>query len=272
MQTVKRIYPSERKPSKWMSYLLLFLSLVIVLSGIATKGRDAPVIESVPDATPEPMTDSFDETKATREITLPETKYYALQLGAFENEQSAIEQAELFRKRGAAGYLWQDNRYRVLAAVYPLKEDAQRVRDQLKEQHAVDSYLFEITLPQLKLRLSGMNGQLDILEAAFIHADDTVAALQSLSVTLDRQEISNEEALQHLATRKQQLDQVSARLHQRFAYPGNAAVNQLIAFFNDFGDFADGLSPDLTNAGLSVAVKHQTLRCLQLIYQLRDTL
>lgn len=272
MQTTKRIYPSERKPSKWMSYLLLFLSLVIILSGLFTKGREVPSIEPIAEVTPEPFTDSFDETRATREITLKEQQWYALQLGAFENEDSAREQAALFQKRGAAGYLWQDSRFRVLAAVYPLRDDAQRVRDQLQENHAVDSYLFEIALPALMLRLTGMNGQLDILEAAFIHADDTIAALQSLSVTLDRQEISNEEAAEQLRIRMQQLDQVSTRLSQRFAQPRNNAVNQLIAFFDDYGEFVNGLSSDLTNAGLSVAVKYQTLRSLWLMVQLRDTL
>ena len=272
MQTSKRIYPGERKPSKWMSYLLLFLSLVIILSGLFTKGRDEPVIEPIADATPAPLTDSFDETRATREITLPEGKWYALQLGAFENEKSAKEQADLFRKRGAAGYLWQDDRFRVLAAVYPMKEDAQRVREQLRENHAVDSYLFEITLPQLKLRLSGMNGQLDILEAAFIHAEDTIAALQTLSVTLDRQEISNEKAMEQLRIRLEQLEQVSARLSQRFVSPRNSVVEQLIAFFDDYGNFVKQLDPAFTNAELSVAVKYQTLRSLWLMVQLKGTL
>ena len=272
MQTNKRIYPSERKPSKWMSYLLLFLSLVIVLSGLFSRGGDQSSIEAVTESTPPPLTDSFDETRTTKEITLERQAWYALQLGAFENETSATEQAQLFRKRGAAGFLWHDNRFRVLAAVYPLKDDAQRVREQLQENHAVDSYLFEITLPELRLRLTGMKGQLDILEAAFIHADDTIAALQALSLSLDRQEISNQEAAQQIRLRSEQLYQVSARLEQRFVQPRNTAVVQLIAFFADYSEFADSLDPSVSNATFSVAVKYQTLRSLWLLHQWRDTL
>ena len=34
MQTRKRVYPSERKPAKWVSFSLLFLSAVILFSGM----------------------------------------------------------------------------------------------------------------------------------------------------------------------------------------------------------------------------------------------
>ena len=32
MQTGKRVYPRQREPGKWLSYLLLFLSAVVVIS------------------------------------------------------------------------------------------------------------------------------------------------------------------------------------------------------------------------------------------------
>ena len=34
MQTGKRVYPRQREPGKWLSYLLLFLSAVVVISGV----------------------------------------------------------------------------------------------------------------------------------------------------------------------------------------------------------------------------------------------
>lgn len=272
MQTNKRVYPSERKPSKWLSYLLLFLSAVVIFSGLASRRADQPTIEPLATATPVPLEEGFDETRETREITLGRCSWHALQLGAFEQESSANELAAQYQKRGAAGFVWQDSRYRVLAAVYPLREDAQRVREQLNERHSVDSYLYEITLPEIHLRLGGMKGQLDILEAGFLHAEDAVAGLQELSVIMDRQEISNEEAIARLMNQKEQLDLVALRLQQRFTQPRNAAVQQLIDFFRDYSAFVESLNASDSSAALGQRVKYQTLRSIRLLWQLRDSL
>ena len=70
MQTGKRVYPRQREPGKWVSYLLLFLSAVVVLSGLVSRGGDL-TIQPVPTATPIPTDAYFDETVEEREITLP---------------------------------------------------------------------------------------------------------------------------------------------------------------------------------------------------------
>ena len=158
MQTRKRVYPSERKPAKWVSYSLLFLSAVILFSGVAARSGGDAVFEIVATPSPIPLDAAFDETRETREITLNGSVWYALQLGAFETEEAAGQLAEQFQRRGAAGYLWPEERFRVLAAVYPEKEDAQAVRQQLRDQHDVDSYLFEISIPSVSLRMTGMRG------------------------------------------------------------------------------------------------------------------
>ena len=180
MQTRKRVYPSERKPAKWVSYSLLFLSAVILFSGVAARSGGDAVFETVATPSPIPLDAAFDETRETREITLNGSVWYALQLGAFETEEAARQLAEQFQRRGAAGYLWPEERFRVLAAVYPEKEDAQAVRQQLRDQHDVDSYLFEISIPSVSLRMTGMRGQIDILEAAFLHAEELIRQMERI--------------------------------------------------------------------------------------------
>ena len=107
MQTGKRVYPRQREPGKWLSYLLLFLSAVVVISGVVSRGGDL-TIEPAATATPIPTDAYFDETVEEREITLPSATWYALQLGAFESETAAQELGQQFVKRGAAGYVWHD--------------------------------------------------------------------------------------------------------------------------------------------------------------------
>ena len=264
MPTSKRVYPADRKPAKGLSYLLLFLSAVVILSGLAGRGLDAPVIQAVPTPSPIPLLDAFDETPEEREVSLTGAVWYALQLGAFEDEAAAKELAERFRLRGAAGYLWQDGRYRVLAAIYPSKEDAQNVRRQLLAQHAIETFLYEVSLPALTLRVNGMKGQIDVLEAAFLHANELILGLQELSVRLDRQEANAAEARERLLALAGQTDLVALRLEQRFPAPREQTIQGLIALFRTYRAFCDG--QDATQSAVTCGrdIKHQAIQCLRL--------
>ena len=272
MQTRKRVYPSERKPAKWVSYSLLFLSAVILFSGVAARSGGDAVFETVATPSPIPLDAAFDETRETREITLNGSVWYALQLGAFETEEAAGQLAEQFQRRGAAGYLWPEERFRVLAAVYPEKEDAQAVRQQLRDQHDVDSYLFEISIPSVSLRMTGMRGQIDILEAAFLHAEELIRQMERISETLDRQEITPAEAAGELNTLREQVELVALRMEQRFLSPRNAAVTGLIGLMRDYAAFAREKTGQESNALLSRQLKYQTIQTIRLLLELTDEL
>ena len=272
MQTRKRVYPSERKPAKWVSYSLLFLSAVILFSGVAARSGGDAVFETVATPSPIPLDAAFDETRETREITLNGSVWYALQLGAFETEEAARQLAEQFQRRGAAGYLWPEDRFRVLAAVYPEKEDAQAVRQQLRDQHDVDSYLFEISIPSVSLRMTGMRGQIDILEAAFLHAEELIRQMERISETLDRQEITPAEAAEELNTLREQVELVALRMEQRFLSPRNAAVTGLIGLMRDYAAFAREETGQESNALLSRQLKYQTIQTIRLLLELTDAL
>ena len=272
MQTRKRVYPSERKPAKWVSYSLLFLSAVILFSGVAARSGGDAVFETVATPSPIPLDAAFDETRETREITLNGSVWYALQLGAFETEEAAGQLAEQFQRRGAAGYLWPEDRFRVLAAVYPEKEDAQAVRQQLRDQHDVDSYLFEISIPSVSLRMTGMRGQIDILEAAFLHAEELIRQMERISETLDRQEITPAEAAEELNTLREQVELVALRMEQRFLSPRNAAVTGLIGLMRDYAAFAREKTGQESNALLSRQLKYQTIQTIRLLLELTDEL
>lgn len=271
MQGGKRVYPRRREPGRWLSYLLLFFSTMIVLSGLMWRGGEL-TIEAAPTATPIPTDAYFDETPEQREVTLPSATWYALQLGAFESETAAGELAGQFSRRGAAGFVWHDGRYRTLAAVYPTREDAQNVRMQLREVYEIDSYLYQIDLPALHVLLGGMKGQLDILEAAFAHAHDLAENLHAVSVALDRQEISGAEAAQALSALGAQVDTVALRMRQRFTSPRHATVEGLLGCFEDYAAFLETLNETDSAVTMGMRLKHQTLSTLYRLKGVYDAL
>lgn len=273
MQDNRRVYKTGGFGSRWLSYLLLFLCVVVLLGGLLGRDGNGGVdIAVAPTQTPIPTDEVFDETPESRDIDLPARQWYALQLGAFESEQAANELAERFRLRGAAGYVWQDGRYRALAALYPTKDDAQSVRRRLSEQHTVDTYIYIVELPDVRLRLSGMRGQLDITEAAFKQAHDLVASLQALSVSMDRQESGVEEALITLGAIRRQTDNIALRLRQRFPEPRHGTVTGLLNLYDDYAGFTAGINPSLSVVELTVLVKRQTFESLRRLKDVYDGL
>ena len=106
MERSRRVYPSQRSKDGWLSGLMLFLSAVVVLSGLVFRGEENTLlIERAATPTPIPLEEKFDETPAQKELDLPEATWYALQLGAFEQKEAAQQLAQKYRRRGAGGYL-----------------------------------------------------------------------------------------------------------------------------------------------------------------------
>ncbi len=272
MQENRKIYPSGQKPARWIGWLLLVLSAVIVLTGLGSHQSSSGTITPLPTATPLPMDERFDETMETTEWTLPEVCWYALQLGAFDSEESAQALAAQYRQRGAAGYIWQDERHRVLAAIYATEADARSVRQQISQLHEVECYLYCIRLPSIRVSIHGMRGQIEILQAAFLHAGDLIDTLQQYTLQSDRSEIGRDELRASLHSLLSQTEVVRQRMQQRFPEPRNATVSGLIALFSDYAGFVSALDQEEADVFLGAQLKHQTIHSLDLLRQVYDTL
>ncbi|MBO5500532.1 MAG: SPOR domain-containing protein [Clostridia bacterium] len=272
MQDRRKVYPSGHAPIRWISWLLLLAAAVVFLGGLLPSRKPSGTITPLPTETPYPLTESFDETMETCQWSLPAVEWYALQLGAFDNEASAKTMAEQFQARGAAGYLWQEERFRLLAAIYASETDARNVRQQISQQHEVESYLYRISLPPVAVSIHGMRGQIEILQAAFGHASDLITAMQETGLAADRGESTREEQLAKLSALDEQMQLVKLRLYQRFPEPRNSCVTGLIQLFDDYSGFATSMDPQETEVMFSTKLKYQTLRSLDLLRQVYDIL
>lgn len=272
MERQKRVYPLKQNSRILCSILLGFAALIIVSGLIHENDFESFMLEKQASPTAIPMNEAFDETATEMTVDLPAAEWFAIQLGAYESAESANESAQVFQKRGAAGFLWLDGRYRVLAAVYPERADAQNVREQLREQHNIDSYLYTIALPAVSMKLKGMQGQLEILRAAFEHANDLAVHLQNVWLSLDRQEISLQEAFTKLDAVHTQINLVALRLRQRFSKPYHVTVQALLDCFEQYDTFlAQNLQLESTVA-LGTKLKYQTFLTLQHIQKVYQTL
>lgn len=263
----KRTYRAPGGGKRILTGVLLFVSCVLILMGLLRDGNGGLSFELKVTPTPTVIGKVFDETFVEREISLPARSWYAIQLGAFDNEESARSQADSFVARGAAGYVRKDARFRVLAALYPTREEAQTVRQQLQSQHEIDSYVYEIALPEILLNVKGMAGQLDVLEAGMQYLNTTLEKFCEISTSMDKQDLPTEQELSRLAEIASQADTIKSVLAQRFSAANNAVVSNLISLMEEIGKASSAVAETSSkgNVVMGAQMKNQTLKLMTLV-------
>lgn len=134
------------------------------------------------------------------DISLSARNWYALQLGAFTQENAAHQLSQEFIPRGAAGYIHrQDDVYRVYAAAYPTRAEAQSVQTHLSNQ-GVTTYIQPCNEAAFTLRATGTKAQLGAVKDIFTYLDALSMKFFTLSSQLDKGDMSVGEALGALSS------------------------------------------------------------------------
>lgn len=180
--------------------LCLFLcALIAAASFLLREKMDLPLPFSLSmQATAAPVTPAPDTSHNSQDISLAGRTWYALQLGAFTQESAAHQLSQQFIPRGAAGYVLEDNDiYRVYAAAYPTRAEAQSVQTRLSEQ-GVATYIQPCNEEPVTLRAGGTNTQLQAVSEIFAYLDTLSMKFFTLSSQLDKNELAVTDALSAL--------------------------------------------------------------------------
>ena len=212
--------------------------------------------EPAPTLTPE-------ESRMTETtLSLTGQTWYALQLGVFDQPDGARQQAESYRGRGAGGYVFRKEGYRVLAAAYATRADAQAVMTQIKNQHGVDASVVEIQQPQVTLRLTGQKAQLTALTDACDAMEKLTAHLFQLSSALDRREIQTPDIRKALQSERDTVSALNRQLAIRFPDPAPEPVAALAQLLSDSAQSLDAALNTQSVTRLSAQLKYCHLLCL----------
>lgn len=189
-----RMYKRKRQRRKTARIALLML--VLIGGGTLLWGRlsGGLRLEQIGLPTSTPISSSFDKTTDTREVTLAAETWYAIQTGVFSTREAAEQKADAYTERGAPGTVIQEGeKWRVFIACYGTEEQAASVRTRLEQNQKVDTYLYAWKCPELRLRLSGMVGQMDVVEAGFTLLTSGAAAVRDAAIQLDAGELTTAE-------------------------------------------------------------------------------
>ena len=258
----RRMYRIKRGQALARRILLGAAAIVVALGLIGRwKGGNTLTAWPVADPTATPIVSGFDETVETREITLPGETWYAIQTGVFSTREAAEEKAGAYTDRGAPGYVTLDgDKWRVFIACYGEKYDANTVRTRLGDAQQVETYLFEWSCPQVRLRLSGMVGQMDVVEAGLLLRQQTASQLRDDAFRLDGGAITAGDERQALESIDRQVSLWADTARNRFARPYPALVEALLRWSDEWQTCyreLSAVSGDPT--ALSAALKAQAM-------------
>lgn len=224
-----RMYRRRKRRSRMIRRWLFLLLAVMAAALIWLRSPAALDIERIGKAAEEQQ-DSIDkQVVETREVTLPEEIWYAIQTGVFSTEIAASQKADAYAERGAPGVVIQEgDKWRVFIACYPTETEASSVRDRLEQHQKVDTYLYQWVCPELRLRLTGKVGQLDAVEAGFTLLTSTAAALRDTATELDAAQLTTQEVAAKINALDGQITLWEQNLHSSFGKKLPALAEDLL--------------------------------------------
>ena len=252
----KRMYKQRRRRRRWLLLLILLLAAGLV---VWRKLPDGFISEYIPMHTRAPAA-VFDQTVESREVTLPQEVWYAIQTGVFSAEDAARQKADAYTSRGAPGTVVQDgDKWRVFIACYESEADAASVRSRLSANQHVDTYLYPWTLPEVRLRLTGKAGQLDTVEAGFTLLTSTAVMLRDAAIDLDAAQMANEEAHEAVQALDDAITLWEKTVRSRFGKNAPPLLQSMLNITAHWDDRRDVILASGNATDLSAALKAQAM-------------
>lgn len=250
----RRMYRRKRRARR------LCVLLVLLIAGAVAVMCHRPRMEheGIASPTPTPVASSWDRAVETREITLQTEIWYTIQTGVFSAREAAMEKADDYAERGAPGTVVEDGgKWRVFIASYGREEDAAVVRHRLGEMQRVETYLYHWMCPELRLRLTGMAGQLDVAEAGMSLVIQTASVLRDTAVELDASQLTTDEALRIVADLDAQICLWADTARERFGREAPEMVQLMLTIADGWPARRKALAEATSVTELSAICKAQ---------------
>lgn len=140
----------------------------------------------VDDSSPSASTTPNGPVKLTESVQLSDLSMYMVQMDAFSEKDDAEASAQSVKERGGAGYVIQDEYYRVFAAAYNTQEQAQSVCEQLIKQDEKDAKVYPVTSGSVVFKITATRDQIDTVSEAFAYFPEICGELAEKTIDFDK--------------------------------------------------------------------------------------
>ena len=171
-----------------LSALFLLAALIIYLVSLAV-GGGAPAQEMA--AEEGAQTSVAAGPALTQQVSMAPLSVYLVELGAYGDDASARVEAARNARRGAAGYILQENGvYYVMGACYDDKTQAQDVAARLTVSEQISAQVHEKSAGEVLLRVTASQAQVDALAAADAALREAAGQMGQIAFQLDGGELN----------------------------------------------------------------------------------
>ena len=255
-----RMYKRKRQRARTLRWIVILLMLGGAAFLLWHNGHASFIAEKIGLPTPTPVASAYDEKVETREVTLEEETWYAIQTGVFSTQDAALQKADAYAQRGAPGTVVQEGeKWRVFIACYGTETDASAVRTRLEQNQKVDTYLYAWKCPQLRLRLTGKAGQLDAVEAGFTLLTSTAATLRDTATSLDAAQLTTQEAIAAMSALDGQISLWEDTVRARFGKSVPTLMESMLNITAHWDDRYESLQTSEGATALSAALKSEAM-------------
>ncbi|MGN1368358.1 MAG: SPOR domain-containing protein [Aristaeellaceae bacterium] len=255
-----RLYKRKLRRSKAIraAVLICLLGAAVWLAWMRLPHGFITEMIALPTATP--LTSAYDQTVETREVTLPEETWFAIQTGVFSTQEAAAQKADAYTQRGAPGTVVQEgDKWRVFIACYGTEADASAVRTRLEQNQKVDTYLYSWKCPQLRMRLTGKRGQLDVVEAGFTLLTSTAAALRDTATSLDAAQLTTQEVMTAVTALDGQISLWEDTVRSRFGKSVPPLMESMLTITANWDERRSHVQASEGATALSAALKAEAM-------------
>ena len=192
---------------------LFFLTLAAMAWFTARRGDPVRAILSERDA-----------GRVTTDVVFPGLALHAVRTAVCDSEAAARVEAARYAPRGAAGYVLHREVWHVLAAGYETAEEADAVRDNLRENEGMNCDTVSLVCGPVRVRATATAAQTDALVSCEKAIRESAALVASLSRAVDKGETAVPQAIGVLKAQREALDEARARLKAATGETADARV------------------------------------------------
>lgn len=186
--------------------------------------------------------------------------FYAVEISCFDKYDEAYSFAQELQKKGGAGYITYNKKYKVLSSLYLTFNDAKKVAQNVQENYK-DACVYELVLPDVSLPSDLNEKQTKALKNSLAVAKSNIATMTNIYLSLDRGDISEQTAKTMIHTLSEDFVDENNSIKTNFHSKDTAVYLKYQMYYNDILSATKQVSKiELKGSELSQMIKYQQIK------------
>lgn len=186
--------------------------------------------------------------------------FYTVEVNSFDKYDEAYSFAQELQKKGGAGYITYNKKYKVLTSLYLTHSDAKTVAENLKQDYP-NACVYELVLEDIDLPSDLDEKQSKTLTNSLAIAKSNIASMTNIYLSIDTGDISDQTAKTMLYTLSEDYVAERTSIQTAFHSKDTAIYLKYGMYYADLVTDTKQLSQmDLKGSELSQIIKYQQIK------------